>query len=105
MLLTLFVSNRELDNDEYSEERALETFHSLSLSGDGKLSLPEMEAILRRQTKEVLEEDEINTVNISSIVCLLLTLFLYQVMKLLEEIKDKSNQFDLGKLCSIMTED
>ena len=66
MLLTLFVSNRELDNDEYSEERALETFHSLSLSGDGKLSLPEMEAILRRQTKEELDEDEINTVNISS---------------------------------------
>ena len=69
------VSNRDLDNAEYSEGRALETFHRLSLSGDGKLSLPEMEAILRRQTKEVLEEDEINTVNISSIVCLLLTLF------------------------------
>jgi hypothetical protein len=26
-------------------------------------------------------------------------------MKLLEEIKDKNNQFDLGKLCSIMTKD
>ena len=40
-----------------------------------------------------------------AIVCLLLTLLYYQVMKLLEEIKDRNNQFDLGKLCSIMTKD
>ena len=34
----------------------------MSLNVDGKLSLPEMEAMLRRKTKEALEEDEINSV-------------------------------------------
>ena len=56
--------HRELDNPDFSEEKAPETFNNLSLNGDGKLSLPEMEAMLRRKTIEALEEDEINSVHI-----------------------------------------
>ena len=64
-----------------------------------------MEAMLRRKTKEALEEDEINSVLFIYLYDWMLTLVWLQVMRLLEEIKDEQNQFDLDKLCKIMTEE
>ena len=63
-ILTHVQFHRELDNPDFSEEKAQESFINLSFNGDGKLSLPEMEAMLRRKTIEALEEDEINSVHI-----------------------------------------
>ena len=65
VILKHFLNYRELANTQYSKESALETFENLSLNEGGKLSLPEMEAILRRKTKEALEEEEINAVGMA----------------------------------------
>ena len=64
----LFLFPREVANTDYSQENAGITFQSLSPGGDGKMSVVEMEAILRKDTREALDEEEITTVRSSSAI-------------------------------------